>query len=106
MRRKGSGLKPASEGQVLPDTCWKKGQSGNPNGRPLGSKNKMSKVVKTEAFNTLIACIDPLLEKYFDSENFSVDIEAMGPRDRANCMLSYVKWRHPQIKQIEKSFKG
>src|SRR5688572_9068861 len=82
------GLKP---GQTLPQS-FKPGQSGNPAGRPKGSKNtftmKQKKVLKK------------ILGEFLSVENLSNDLKAMSPKDRVAAVSNYLKYFLTTSKQI------
>lgn len=69
----------------------KKGQTNNPNGRPRGSRNKVSSATKE------------LLEK-FVAENFDTimkDLKKLDCKDRVNAFISLLKYLVPPARDKE-----
>lgn len=48
-----------------PKTAWKEGQSGNPNGRPIGSTNQINNEIR-DAFAMLLQSQIPNLQEWLD----------------------------------------
>jgi len=58
------GREQANPKKVVPRTAWKKGQSGNPKGKPPGTKNKLTRELKQAAENGLAAAGAQLKKKH------------------------------------------
>lgn len=72
---------------------FQKGQSGNPNGRPKGSENKVSSTVKEK--------IEQLLEGY-PIEKMQEDLNSLkNPKDRLNIALSLMEFITPKMARTE-----
>ena len=72
------------------DGSWKAGQSGNPNGRPRGARNKFSKVLKKHIQN--------ILGKHM--KNLDSDLTAMSPKDRVAAQTAFIKYFLKSSKEI------
>ena len=71
----------------------KKGQTGNPNGRPLGAKGKLSLSVRTNVTDFLNNNIDA----YFDK------IRSLDDKDYVRCMTELLKLVIPRPLNDEES---
>ena len=69
---------------------FEKGISGNPQGRPKGSKNKDTEI--KEKVKTLV--LD-------NREQFKDDIKKMNPKDRATVMMKALDFVVPKLKTME-----
>lgn len=70
---------------------WKPNQSGNPNGRPKGSKNRANQIAKkaiAELLETEAAQLPELLKE-------------LSPRDRVQAFLGLAKFVIPTLKATE-----
>jgi hypothetical protein len=67
-----------------------KGKSGNPNGRPVGIKNKSGATLRTR--------INDFLTGNF--ETIERDFESMTPTERARFYLALLKFGLPQLQAV------
>lgn len=75
---------------------YKKGESGNPNGRPQGSKNR----------NAVRQTIGDLLSDRFTIESLSKDLDALEPRDRISALIRLIEFVAPRLKAVEASIES
>ena len=67
---------------------WKKGQTGNPGGRPEGSKNKSTQKIRES--------IQLIVENNIESIQDSLDL--MNPKDKIKFILDLMKLVLPTLK--------
>ena len=67
---------------------WQKGQSGNPGGRPEGSKNKSTQKIRES--------IQLIVENNIESIQDSLDL--MNPKDKMKFILDLMKLVLPTLK--------
>ena len=67
---------------------WQKGQSGNPSGRPEGSKNKSTQIIRES--------IQLIVENNIDSIQDSLDL--MNPKDKMKFMIDLMKLVLPTLR--------
>lgn len=67
------------------------GRSGNPNGKPKGAENKVTKEIRGKIALILNNNIDKV----------QTDLDKLEPKDRLNILLQLVKYVTPQLKAIE-----
>jgi len=70
---------------------FKKGRSGNPKGRPPGTKDKAGKELRDR--------VRVLLENQFD--RIVEDLESLEPRDRVNAWLKLLEYSIPKLQRSE-----
>ncbi len=70
---------------------FKKGQSGNINGRSKGSKNKVTQSLRES--------IVSFLENNFD--NVQTDFEILTPRDRVKFYLDLLQYGLPKLQTVQ-----
>ncbi len=70
---------------------YKKGQSGNPSGRPQGAKDKTTKSIR-EKFNLLI-------ENNFDK--IQTDFESLTASERIRYYLEFARFVLPKLNSVE-----
>ena len=68
-----------------------KGQSGNPQGRPQGTSNKISKILKEQIEQFLIGKFESVNEVWDDLE----------PNQKVNALIKLVDFVLPRMKTIE-----
>jgi hypothetical protein len=69
---------------------FKKGQSGNTNGRPKGSTNKDTEFKKA-------------IKEGISIEEIIADIKLLPPRDRIDRLLRVLEFAYPKMKAVEVS---
>ena len=67
---------------------WQKGQSGNPSGRPEGSKNKSTQIIRES--------IQLIVENNIDSIQDSLDL--MNPKDKMKFIIDLMKLVLPTLR--------
>ena len=72
-------------------TKFRTGQSGNPAGRPKGSRNK----------NQLRNTVEGLISTHFDSAKVEADMKQLDAKDRLNFLLRLIEFSLPKLKAIE-----
>jgi vacuolar-type H+-ATPase subunit E/Vma4 len=72
---------------------FEKGQSGNPNGRPKGAKDKATKEIREK--------IASILEEHFTPERVTEDLEAMEPKERLMFLSKLLDYAVPKLKQTD-----
>ena len=70
---------------------YKKGESGNPNGRTKGASNKSSARVK-EAFQSLVEQ---------NLEQMEEDLYSLKPKERLDVLMGLASYIMPKMKSIE-----
>ena len=68
-----------------------KGESGNPEGKPKGAKNKMNTIIKEAVINLLEANIEQINE----------DLQAVDARDRLNFWIKLLEYSLPKLARTE-----
>lgn len=72
---------------------FKKGQSGNPNGRPKGAKNKDTKALRER--------INHLLNKNWEA--IQTDLEELTPKERIDAYIKLLEYALPKLQRTELS---
>ena len=73
--------------------AFRKGQSGNPAGRPVGAKDRQTAELRQK--------INEILGEHFTPEKIAADIEAMEPKDRLTFLTKLMEYAVPKLKQTE-----
>lgn len=71
--------------------AFKKGNSGNPKGRPKGAKNKELKSLRER--------IDLILDNQFDT--IVEDLSKLKPVDRIKAILTLLEYSTPKLQRVE-----
>ncbi len=74
---------------------WKPGQSGNPEGRPMGRKNKNQ--------NPTRQMIHDIIDTVYTTESLKKDLKRLEPKERVNIFLRLAEFVAPRLKSIEAS---
>lgn len=72
---------------------FKKGESGNPKGKPPGTKNKVNREIRQR--------INDFLDDNF--ETIEDDLKAIEPRERVRFYIELLQFGLPKLKAIELS---
>lgn len=72
---------------------FKKGQSGNPGGRPAGAKNKSTEEIRGK--------IADILAEHFTPEKVAKNLEAMEPKERLLFLTKLLEYSTPKLKQTD-----
>ena len=70
---------------------FKPGTSGNPNGKPKGAENKVTKEIRAKIGLILNNNIDKV----------QTDLDKLEPKDRLNILLQLIKYVTPSLKAME-----
>lgn len=70
---------------------FKRGQSGNPEGKPPGTKNKINQEIRQRIANFLDENFDKVKE----------DLEKLEPKDRVRFYIELLQFGLPKLKAIE-----
>ncbi len=73
--------------------AFKKGQSGNPAGRPVGAKDKATKEIREK--------ISDILAEHFTPEKVAENLEAMEPKERLIFLTKLLDYAAPKLKSTE-----
>jgi len=72
---------------------FKKGESGNPSGRPTGSTNTIGIVIKEQ--------IEAILSSKFTTEQIEQDIATLEPKDRLMVYMKLLEYSIPKMRSTE-----
>lgn len=72
---------------------YKKGQSGNPDGRPVGAKDKKN----TELRDRVLS----ILNKHFTDDKIEKDLRSLKAVERLNFMLKLMEYAIPKLRTME-----
>ena len=73
---------------------FKKGKSGNPNGRKPGTPNRVTGDFRQR--------IQQLLDEQFD--NLQTDFKALDPKERVNAFIRLLEYTTPKLQRTETTF--
>lgn len=73
---------------------FKKGKSGNPNGRKTGTPNRVTGDLRQR--------IQQLLDEQFD--NLQADFKALDPKERVNAFIRLLEYTTPKLQRTETTF--
>ena len=73
---------------------FKKGESGNPNGRTPGTPNRVTGDLRQR--------IQQLLDEQFD--NLQADFKALDPKERVNAFIRLLEYTTPKLQRTETTF--
>lgn len=73
---------------------FKKGKSGNPNGRKPGTPNRVTGDLRQR--------IQQLLDEQFD--NLQADFKALDPKERVNAFIRLLEYTTPKLQRTETTF--
>ena len=76
---------------------FKKGKSGNPNGRPQGSENKSTGVIR-KAFNDFVENNLEQIQSYYKAMN--------NPKDRLYFIINLAEYCIPKLQRTELTGEG
>lgn len=72
---------------------FEKGQSGNPNGRPKGAKDKATAELRER--------VKMILDEHFTPEVITEDLASMEPKDRLTFLTKLMEYAIPRLKQTD-----
>ncbi len=72
---------------------FKPGTSGNPSGRPTGSTNNISTVIREQ--------IEAILNSKFTTEQIEQDIATLEPKDRLTVFMKLLEYSIPKMRSTE-----
>ena len=73
--------------------AFKPGISGNPSGRPTGSTNNISTVIREQ--------IESILSSKFTTEQIEQDIATLEPKDRLTVYMKLLEYSIPKMRSTE-----
>ena len=72
---------------------FKKGESGNPEGKTPGTLNRSTQEVRTK--------IENVLSEHFDKDQLAADLKAVKPYERWNLFLKLLEFVVPRMRASE-----